>query len=542
MKTHSLISRLLLVNFALLCAAGFSPRVSFAAQGQAGDSAALIKQVLDAKCDGNLEPYFEALKKSYFKNNEYAALVEAMKQIEKEKSCALIYANYYLALSRYEQLKFLEEKQNWDEYFSNGNTYRDEITSYAQKVVEATKPVDALHVRALLLLWQFHEGQQDVFAQDSLSNLAAATQAYAKEAKDPNVIREVADALSANGKKAQTVTLYKAYAEKLVRSDIKDDELKAIADNFYKEGNVEVAQNLYDMYIERISAQGKDKVLPLLIGLAKAFAYKDEGSCDPLYAESLFAKVEEIGGKEAFNEELIYLRAFNLEKIKEYAKAKDIYAELLNRYPNSAHADEAIFKSGIIYTYVLRDVLSGKKYFEKLAQKSLINGHVISSLYQLGLLNQWQEELEIAKSYYTTVVSKGADFAETVAFAQARLKEIKDSQPIEYNLKTFLDCSLTLTPDNASFDMSKSAIVCHPYNPGKASPVKVASTMQSIQSGCMQVDVQNLWSGDVGAAAPSATEGAFTVSYDSTGTKFLSLVIVSPSGIVDRNIDLVDVR
>jgi hypothetical protein len=115
---------------------------------------------------------------------------------------------------------------------------------------------------------------------------------------------------------------------------------------------------------------------------------------------------------------------------------------------------------------------------------------------------------------------------------------MNEGKPIEYNLKTFLD--LSLKEENAIMDMTKLDLRSNPYRINKDAQVHVSSTPYIAQSGCMQVELQYLWSGDTGTKKPSLTEAEFNTTYKEPGTKEINLVVVSPTGIIDRNIDLVD--
>jgi hypothetical protein len=55
------------------------------------------------------------------------------------------------------------------------------------------------------------------------------------------------------------------------------------------------------------------------------------------------------------------------------------------------------------------------------------------------------------------------------------------------------------------------------------------------------VELQYLWSGHTGEKTPSLYESEFKTSYAYSGTKEINLVVVSPSGILDRSIYLIDV-
>ena len=517
----------------------------------------LSKQIIEAKTNEDLYAPFEELRGLYFsrpaikseggippeagKDNRYAGFVEFLKSLESKRKTLEPFTSYYTALTRYSQLKYLEEKQAWDEYFAQGNTYREEIVSALEKAIDVTIPKDVLNIYSRLLLWQFHRDQQDAFAEQSLSDLMNSVLEYSKDTKDIKPIKEVADKFSAYAEKGKSKELYKIYADKIAASDTKEEELGSIASNFYKEGNLELAETIYDIYLDRITKSlPQEKLIPLLIEIAQAFSYKDVGANDALYAEKIFAKIEEIGGRKAFDQELIYLRAFSLEKAKEYQKAKDNYVDLAQRYPAATHNDEAVFKSGIISTYVLRDIKQGRSYFEKLAQKETISPQVISSLYQLGLLSQWEGDNLKAREYYDNLTGKAAgNFSETVNLAQERLREMNEGKPIEYNLKTFLD--LSLKEENAMFDMTKFDLNSHPYRVKKNEDVNINASSYFVQSGCMQVELQYLWSGHTGTKKPSLAEATFNTTYKEPGSKEINLVIVSPAGIVDRSIDIADV-
>ncbi|MDD5116905.1 MAG: hypothetical protein PHW98_07645, partial [Candidatus Omnitrophica bacterium] len=198
-------------------------------------------------------PELEELKVKYLKDGQYAGFMDFLNKPKGKEKFTQQSLNYYKALTRYQQLKYLEEKQSWDEYFAQGNDYRQQLVDNANKVIEKTQSQDCLKVKARLLLWQFHSGQQDAFVEAALSDLVADTNAYAQQAEDAQLIKDVADTLSGSGEKAQARQLYKVYVDELVSGKMSDAQLKSAAEGFYKEGNLELAETLYDIYIERVS-------------------------------------------------------------------------------------------------------------------------------------------------------------------------------------------------------------------------------------------------------------------------------------------------
>jgi outer membrane protein assembly factor BamD (BamD/ComL family) len=450
--------------------------------------------------------------------------------------------SYYIASTRYQQLRYLEEVKSWDEYFAKGNDYRDDIVKEAGKSIDATSQDDPIHLYSRLIIFQFHKDLQDAFVDAALSDLVNSTLDYAKLNKDSKPVKETADRLLSYGEKAKAKELYKIYAQELVNSNIKDEALKDIALGFYKDDNLELAENFYDIYIERIAkTTPKDKLIKELIGIALDFSYKDSGPKDMFYAEKIFKKIEEIGGMDAFNEELIYLRGFNLEKSKEFRQAKDMYLILSKKYPDSKYADEITYKVGLIYTYALRDAKSGREYFDKLADKDAMIPQSLASLYQLGLLKQWEGDSLTAKAYYNKLIEKSkGNITDTLEMAQARLKEIEGSRAIEYNLKVFMDTSLKeefVNLDTGGIDLEPNA-----YQPKIGQEVDINSSVYLASSGCFNVELQYLWSYYLGDAQPSVNQSGLKVSYKNQGTKLVGLVLVSPTGISGRTFDLIDAR
>ena len=109
-----------------------------------------------------------------------------------------------------------------------------------------------------------------------------------------------------------------------------------------------------------------DKLIPELFEVASLFVYKQKGLYDMSYAEKIYAKIEGLGQANSFNQEAIYLRAFNLEKLKDYKAAGELYLQLIQLYPDTRHFDEAVYKIAMIKAYVLADIQKAREYFTKL--------------------------------------------------------------------------------------------------------------------------------------------------------------------------------
>lgn len=483
----------------------------------------------------------EESKLNYFKDNRYNDFADFLDNFKDKKNLPAGCINYYKAFSRYEQLKYLEENQLWDDYFANGNTYRDQILEHVKKAIAETDSNNCLRPKSRLLLWQFYYDQQNTFGEQGLDELVIDLSVYAKAVDDPGLIKDIADKLLTYDEKKGARVIYKLYVDKLASGKISDAQLKGIAAGFYKEGNLELAETVYDIYIDRISSNlTVEKLIPELFEIASLFTYKPTGLYDMPYAEKIYARIEGLGQKNSFDQETIYLRAFNLEKLKDYKMAGELYYKLIQLDPDTRYFDEAVYKIAMINAYVLADIQKARIYFDELIVKTTFSPQVISSFYELGLLAQWEGDLVKAKGYYDALLeSSGDKYAQTVSQAKDRLKEIKENKQLNYNLKIFLDS--TLKKENTPVEMGRSELKISSFVLEKEQKVTVSSFANMPESGCNQVQVQYLWSGSLGGANPQATDAVFESSYSDAGTKEINIVIVSPAGITDCSFAMVDV-
>ena len=236
----------------------------------------------------------------------------------------------------------------------------------------------------------------------------------------------------------------------------------------------------------------------------------------------------------------------------EYPKAREIYADMVELYPEDKHVDEADFKIGVIDTYVLENIKNGELLFGKLSSKLEPNPWVAASVYQLGLLSQWRDNLDEAKSFYDQVTKISTD--DTLSLARERLRELEEKIPMEYNLKTFLDVSLKKDTSKISSIEGQPRTISSGQLQGelvylRALPPKkeiggeldVESRVQAPESGCTQVELRYLWSGYLGETDPAEADPSFFTEYKHRGSKVINLVVVNPSGIVDYGIEIVDI-
>jgi len=450
---------------------------------------------------------------------------------------------YQDALTSWQQLKSLEETQNWDEYFAKGNDLRQVLESSLENAIAKSGNLEPVRLESKLLLWKFHASQQDTFTEGALIDLMNTAADFAKQQAAPEILKHVADELSANGEKAQARAIYKMYVDNLLKTNVSQEILKEKAGIFYKENNFDFSETLYDAYLEKLANSGipKEKIVAELFEVAGIFVYKDNQPNDPAYAEKVFEKIEQLAGRAAFNEDQLYLRAFNLEKQKEYRKARDIYIQLLEAYPQTSRADKINYKLAVINLYVLKDINNARVAFEKLAEKDKSDVYAPLSLYQLGVISQWQQDAPSAKKYYTALIEKaGGNFSDISTRAGERLKEIEQARPMEYNLRVFMDACLK--EGYVKLEAGKVDLASSLYLPKPDQQINIKAGPELPTTGCMEVQLQYFWSGDTGNFAPTALQPVFNTNFSQKGTKTVSLVVVSPTGTVDSSFIFIDVE
>ena len=92
------------------------------------------------------------------------------------------------------------------------------------------------------------------------------------------------------------------------------------------------------------------------------------------------------------------------------------------------------------------------------------------------------------------------------------------------------------------FSMNRVDVKASAYSIAPGEKVTISSTAIPPESGCMQVQLQYFWSGDIGSGTAAYQESEFLTSYADPGTKLIGLVVTTPAGVVDRAIEFLDVQ
>lgn len=480
----------------------------------------------------------------YMDAHEYNRLADFLKSLKSSKISPCDFpVGYYIGLCRHNQLKYLEEKQLWQEFFDKGDSYRKELFEEIQKITENCS-VSIVSIRAQVVAWLQHKALNDDAAKDAQAKLVEIVGKYAQAADvDMNIIKETADVLRGESESQDAKVLYILYVEKLTGQETSIDKLRSYAEEGLKDGNVELGKIIYKRYIKLIKdTMSKDQLAADLVLIAKEFATDgwNKGK-DPLYAEEVFALLKEYCGESYFTEDIQYLRAYNLQRLKEYPLSIEEYMLLAKNFPQGKYIDEVEFKLGIMLSYINADRESGKAYFEKVISRSSQLEYTTESLYHLSLLAQYGGNSEEAQKGYGRISELTAgknEFKELISRLEQRQKEIQESKPIEYNLKTFLD-NVFLPQENA--DKVKLELDVAPYKVAGSQEIKFSLKQVTLGTCCLSPDFNYLWSGDLGSVSQSPVEAEFSASYKTPGVKVVNVVVSSAVGAIGQTIEMAEV-
>ena len=530
---------MVIIVAALYILAGYSGSLA----GENESVVALSKKVMESQDRFALAAGLEEIKEVYFAEGRFGDFVVFLDSLARKKRAHRGVLDYYAALARYRQLRYLEANQLWDEYFEMGNTYRDEIIERGQRSVDAVLEDDPYAIHARVLLWEFHHHHQDAFVDEAREAVMGAIDEYLRlGAVDPAPVKTAADRFLSGGERGRAKKLYRLYIEKLSMKGMDSADIKAMADEFRAEGNLELAESIYDLFIAAVQKDlAPADAASRMYEIARAFAYRPEGDYDTAYAESVFQKMEDLIGKEAFGEEMLYARALNLQHAHEYVAAKEFYEDILIASPRTPYHNEARFKIGMTTAYAMRNIEGARSHFERAVESPEVDAYVIASLYQLGLFSQWEGQTDEAEVRYTELIEKARElYADTVTLARTRLEEIEEEESIAYNLRTFLD--LSFLGEYSRMDMTRVRLRCEPSRVSPEEETLIEATAVLGPTGCFQVDVQYLWSGHTGRVLPGEQTASWSTSFPFEGSKEVNVVVVSPTGFVDRYFVLIDVR
>ncbi|MFH1622865.1 MAG: tetratricopeptide repeat protein [Candidatus Omnitrophota bacterium] len=480
----------------------------------------------------------------YKEDNKLDEFYVFLEDLEKDKSSQVASAILYCkALVKFSQLQYLEENKLWEEFFANKGLYLSEINSNLEQAKKLSVSDNKLSLKIKFLEWQLNKEDNNV-AINILEDLFNLAQGYSGDEDGVAIIKDIADTLAETEQSTYAKKLYNVYVSKVSESDIGQEELKKLAEEFLVDEKYNLSISLYDAYVDKLMSNQKDKniVMKEMFDIAEKFANSGwQEGLDPFYAEKIYEKIENTYKKDAFSAMAQYKRAYNLERLKEYDSCVKEYLKLVNNFLDYKDKDRIYFRLGVINAYILNDTDKARGYLLKVANDYANSIDYLNSLYHLGLLSQAQNDPEKAIKYYLSILEATKDFKvkpDIANLAESRVDEIVEEKDVEYNLRVFLETVLKIDAENKFIHLELYAKAAKDYLDEN---IKFQTNSYFLETGCLQQDFTYLWSGQLGSNQNPFNELEFDTSYEELGTKVINVVLVDPSGPVDGTIEIADI-
>lgn len=239
-----------------------------------------------------------------------------------------------------QELTQWESEGDWENFFEKKEEYQTKINTILDSIPENSPKA----FRAKYLAWKvslvFSGASRQAFDTFIISTRNIENPSKEDLAFIESVIADLGG-MERERLKSRVSSIYK----ELLKSTAAPIELKRQATKLYSEGDVDSSAALFRSYFN--SFEETEITFAELTNIIYMFV--DDGlneKVDALFAEELFVKLFELQDGNA-SEDIFYLRAYNLERMGNYAAASSFYTKLLEKYPESLYSDE--IKSRIDY-------------------------------------------------------------------------------------------------------------------------------------------------------------------------------------------------
>lgn len=489
----------------------------------------------------SLEESFRAFSIRHDYDKFYEQLEQLLKQGGQDKG--LIY--FYMARAKQEQISYWREIKDWENIYEKDAVYKKEILDDLLKAQDAVGDDNILLLRIKYLKWQVLSGDESELATGAFNDLVNTAKEKVSGLESIEALKSIADDLSSLQDKNFSRRLYDVYLEKLALLKLPSERWKTLVDEFLAQGDAYLAKAALELYFSQLTDHSI--LAGELVLLADKFAINDAGiGLDPSYAETIYQRAYHLAGISIFSDLSQYRRAFNLERLKEYEQAFQEYKNLLDNFPDYDRKQEIYFRLGVLAAYAKKNIDLAQSYFLKLTQAYPNDPQSLSALYQLGLLNQWRQQVDEAKAFYTNLVALASSMKldlnkdEIAVLASERLKEIEEKKGMKYPLKIFLSGVFVIgqTEEPGSLNVDVTA---QPPNENANVPVDFLVTTSVLETGCMVPAYSYEWSGELGSLINIPNSADLKTEYASSGIKFVQVAVVGPQGVEGVGFEMVKI-
>ena len=535
----------ILVCFFIFVSLAFSAFAQEPGRANADDIAALKQKI--EKNNADSLPILEDLLDIYFAKNNYEEGYQYLESLVKNGFDKSPEIYFDLALTRSEEIAYWQETKNWEGVYDKAADYKKEIMDNLDKgeSLAVGKPSVLLGIK--FLRWQVTGEDDPDRAFGLFDELVYTAKSMPSSAAALDMTKQIGDELSSYEDKSMARRFYEIYVSKLHESNLSGEELKAMALQSLNDDNVFLAKSLYEAYLDQL-LENKDLAAKESVFVADKFAAtgKEDG-LDSGYAEAMYQKAVDLAGQAAFDAGAQYRRAYNLERMKDLPAALRQYKSLLDNYKEGVIRQEIYFRLGVLFAYAEKNIPKGQEYFLKIKDEFPKDPMVLSSFYQLGLLNQWQNETDKAKEFYSALLAKAQELGldpeknDLVLLTRERQKEIEEKKEMAYGLKLFLEGIFKLgeAGQRAPLDVDLTA---RPAKMDLNQSTKFVVTTSNPQTGCLMPAYSYEWSGQTGTTdnIPNAPE--LVTDYSLPGLKVVGVAVVDATGLQGAGFEIVEVE
>jgi outer membrane protein assembly factor BamD (BamD/ComL family) len=140
-----------------------------------------------------------------------------------------------------------------------------------------------------------------------------------------------------------------------------EEQLYTEANQAKEKGNFREATDIYQRILRLYPESPKSSQILVSLGLIYAQNLKDDKSADRFFQE--FSK------KYPDGEKLLYDQAQSLSEKGDFVSAVKIYEEILKLFPQSPNSYKAQFSMGFVYSENLKNYAKAKEAYEKVLEK-----------------------------------------------------------------------------------------------------------------------------------------------------------------------------
>jgi len=484
----------------------------------------------------------------YFEARDHDGLYAYLSSlVEKGGADAAVY--FYRALTRLEQIAHWKKSKDWESVYDIGPAYQEGISADLAKAEELAGEDDPVRFGIAFLRWRAAQEKEGADAYAAFDDVVAAGEKAAVSEEGLVLVKEKADEIRDLEDKNLSRRLYRVYLDHLAQSGMSAETIRKAADAFAQEGNLYLAKTMYNIFLERIE---DDAVRArAMVEIAGRFAHPgDAEALDPVYAEELYQKATDAIGRQALDQDDVYRRAYNLERLKDYEAAAAAYEEWLAGYEaapkesNASRRAEVLFREGVLTAYGLGDVGKAKAFFRDLITRFAGDPLVVSARYHLGLLAQWEEESDAAKEEYGAALAKAKELgvsedSEIVALTKARLEELEEEKPLAYGLRLFF---------NGTFGKGEEPVPLNVDVTGRlpasavGEDVRYAVTTSNPMTGCMTPDYAYEWSNEAGILKNVPNAAELTTDYEEPGLKVVFVAVIGTAGLEGTAFEIIQIK